>query len=109
MYCVISSYLTNRISASNVQFRAGSSFRGQGGTLHQAVQLIVHPLYDDWTIDFDVAVARVIDNVFTNLNFWQNLYKLGSNMLNETLNLVYNLKTLQLTAALTLRNTTNGN
>jgi hypothetical protein len=68
MYYVVSSYLTNRISASNVQFRAGSSFRGSGGILHPASQLIANPLYDDYTIDFDVAVARVSDNIFANLN-----------------------------------------
>jgi hypothetical protein len=63
MYCVDVSYLTNRISATKVQFRAGSSIRGSGGTTHQAVVLIANPLYDDYTIDFDVAVARVSDNV----------------------------------------------
>ena len=42
-----------------MQFRAGSSIRGSGGTLHPAAQLIADPRYDDWTIDFDVAVARV--------------------------------------------------
>jgi len=68
-YFVISSYLTNRISASNVQFRAGSSIRGQGGTLHPAAQLIIHPLYDSYTIDYDVAVANVSGNFFANINF----------------------------------------
>jgi len=69
MCCVISSYLTNRIQANNVQFRAGSSFRGQGGTLHPAAQLILHPLYDSYTIDYDVAVARVSDKIFAKINF----------------------------------------
>jgi len=69
MYCVISSYLTNSISASNVQFRAGGSFREQGGSLHPAAQLIIHPLYDSYTIDYDVCVARVSDNIFGNFNF----------------------------------------
>jgi hypothetical protein len=68
MYFVISSYLTNRITATNVQFRAGSSFRGQG-VPHPAAQLIGHPLYDAFTIDYDVAVAKVSDNIFANLNF----------------------------------------
>ena len=69
MYCVLASYLTNRMSASIVRFRAGISIRGSGGTVHPSSQLIANPLYDDWTIDFDVAVARVSDNVFANLNF----------------------------------------
>jgi hypothetical protein len=50
-----------RVSASNVQFRAGSSIRGTGGSIHPASQLIANPLYDYYTIDFDVAVARVSD------------------------------------------------
>jgi len=56
-----------------------------------------------------VSVARVSDITFAKHNFGQNRFKLGSNTLNETENLVYNSKTLQLTAALTLRNTTNSN
>jgi hypothetical protein len=63
MNCIVVSYLTNRISASNVQFRAGSSIRGQGGTLHPAAQIISHPLYDYSTLDFDVAVVRVSDTL----------------------------------------------
>jgi hypothetical protein len=51
-----------------VQFRAGSSFRETGGTLYPASQLFAHPLYDEYLIDFDVAVARVSDYVFANLN-----------------------------------------
>ena len=63
MYCVVVSYLTNRISATNVHFRAGSSYLETGGTLHPAAALIAHPLYDAFTLDFDVVVARVNDNV----------------------------------------------
>ena len=69
MYCVISSYLTNSISASNVQFRAGGSFREQGGSVHPAAQLILHPLYNSYTLDFDMALASESDNIFANLNF----------------------------------------
>jgi DeoR/GlpR family transcriptional regulator of sugar metabolism len=69
MYCLVSSYLTNSIPASNVQFRAGSSFIGSGGTLHPAAQIIVNPLYDYNTFDFDVAVVRVSGNVYANLIF----------------------------------------
>jgi len=47
------------MSVSNVRFRAGSSVRQTGGTLHPAAQLIANPRYDYFTIDFDVAVARV--------------------------------------------------
>jgi len=68
-YCAVTSYLTNSFSASSVQFRAGSSIKESGGTLHPAAQLIVDPRYDHWTTGFDVAVARVSDNVFANLYF----------------------------------------
>ena len=49
---------------SYAQFRAGSSIRGSGGKVHPAAQLIPDPRYDDWITGFDVAVARVSDNVF---------------------------------------------
>ena len=69
MCCVVASYLTNSLSVSNVQFRAGSSISESGGTVHPAAQLIVDPRYDSWTTDFNVAVARVSNNVFANLDF----------------------------------------
>ena len=69
IYCVVASYLTNRISASYVDFRAGSSYRGSGGTLYPAAQLIADPRYDPFTIDFDVAVARVNYNVYVDITF----------------------------------------
>jgi hypothetical protein len=72
MYCVVVSYLTNRISASYVQFHAGSSIIGSGGTLRPAAQIMSHPEYDYDTYDFDVAVVRVSDNVCANLSFLKN-------------------------------------
>jgi len=54
---------------SYVQFRAGSSFRESGGTVHPAAQLIADPRYDPTTKDFDVGVGRVSDNVLANLDF----------------------------------------
>jgi len=67
MCCVVFSYLTNRILAFNVQFRAGSSIRGSDGTLHPAAQIISHPLNDYSNFDFNVAVVRVSDNVCAKL------------------------------------------
>jgi len=66
MCCVVVSYLTNRISATNVRFRAGSSYLESGGTTHPAAALIAHPLYDDYTLDYDVGLGRVSDNVCAN-------------------------------------------
>jgi len=67
MYCVVISYPINRISASNVQFRARSSITGQGGTTHPAAELTAHPLYSAFGIDFDVTAAMISDNVCQNL------------------------------------------
>jgi hypothetical protein len=68
-YCIVTSFLTYSISASNVQFRAGSSNIGSGGTLHPAAQLIANPRYDAYAIGFDVAVARISDNTISKLIF----------------------------------------
>jgi hypothetical protein len=54
---------------SNIQFRAGSSIVEFGGTLHAVDQIIVHPSFNTQTTNFDVAVAKVSDNVLANLNF----------------------------------------
>jgi len=57
-----------------VQFRAGSSFTGSGGTVHPAAEIISHPLYDYITYDFDVAVVRVSDNICPKLTLvWLSL------------------------------------
>jgi hypothetical protein len=50
-----------------VRFRAGSSIRESGGSLHPAAQIISHPLFDINTADFDVAVVRVSDIVYAKL------------------------------------------
>jgi hypothetical protein len=67
-YHVVASYLTNRFTAPYVQFRARSSNRGSGGSVHPASVLTANPRYDAYTIDFDVAVAKVSDNVSANVN-----------------------------------------
>ena len=69
MNCIVSSYLTNRVPVSDVQFRAGSSIRGSGGTLHPAEQIILHPGYCAYPYEFNVAVVRVSDNVSQNTIF----------------------------------------
>jgi hypothetical protein len=65
--------LFNSVTASRVQFRAGSSRRGTGGSLHPASELIANPDYDYYTVDFDVAVARASEfNLF--LHFSENIH-----------------------------------
>ncbi|PNF41029.1 hypothetical protein B7P43_G08502 [Cryptotermes secundus] len=58
-WVVTAAHCVDGASASRVQFRAGSSRRGTGGSLHPASELIANPKYDYYTIDFDIAVARV--------------------------------------------------
>jgi trypsin len=38
--------------------RGGSSQRSTGGILFGMAEFILHPNYDDWTLDFDAAVMR---------------------------------------------------
>ena len=82
MYCVVVSYLTNRLSASNAQFRAGSSIRGQGGTTHPAADFIIHPQHNLYRRDFDVAVVRVSDKVCAKVHLKNKRFKLCSNTIN---------------------------
>ena len=51
-----------------MQFRAGSSYLQTGGTIYPAAQLILHPQYDPYLIDFDVAVGRVSDKVYAKVH-----------------------------------------
>jgi hypothetical protein len=51
--------IIRRFSVNQVQFRAGSSIRETGGTTHPAAQIILHPSYDYYSMDFDIAVVRV--------------------------------------------------
>lgn len=44
-------------SASLISLRAGSTIKGQGGSVHSAERLIPHPLYNG--NDYDFALIRV--------------------------------------------------
>nr|AFZ78859.1 serine protease [Coptotermes formosanus] len=58
-WVVTAGHCVDGASTSYVRFRAGSSLRSTGGTLHPAAQLVLNPDYDYYTIDYDIAVARV--------------------------------------------------
>ena len=58
-HCVTNSFFNNSDPVTSSRFRAGSSIRGSGGTIHPAAQIAQHPLYDWWTLDFDISVVRV--------------------------------------------------
>jgi hypothetical protein len=61
-HCISNSLLNHSAVVSSSQFRAGSSIRETGGTLHPAAQIIENPLFDYWTLDYDIAVAKVSDS-----------------------------------------------
>ncbi|XP_058831360.1 trypsin-3-like [Topomyia yanbarensis] len=44
---------------SEFSVRAGSTFRNEGGQLVMISEIFVHPNYDDWTLDWDIAVLRL--------------------------------------------------
>jgi hypothetical protein len=76
------------------RFRAGSTNRESGGTLHPAVQIVQHPLYDYWTIDFDVSVVRVSDCCLLRLTSYQKLWwgpKQYFPTINHTVTYIYHL------------------
>lgn len=49
----------NRISASNLAIRAGSTFRNTGGVLVRLAAVYQNPQYDSWTIDYDISVLEL--------------------------------------------------
>ncbi|XP_069679948.1 trypsin-7-like [Periplaneta americana] len=47
------------VPAGVVSYRAGSSFHNSGGSLHPAAEITSNPNFDYFTLDYDVAVAKV--------------------------------------------------
>jgi hypothetical protein len=39
--------------------RAGSTYYGSGGTIHNATRVIIHERYNDSNYDYDVALVQV--------------------------------------------------
>jgi len=73
-----------------VKFRAGSSYLQTNGTLYPAVELIGHPLFDYYTLDYDVGLGKVSENVVQNVIKKQ--CKFVSKTVYERGNLVYKNK-----------------
>jgi len=71
-HCITISFLNHSTPVSSSRFRAGSSIKETGGTVHPAAQIVQHPLYDYWTADFDIAVVRVSDGALLRLRSYQN-------------------------------------
>jgi hypothetical protein len=108
MYSAVASYLTNRISPSYVQIRAGSSILGSGGSLHEATHIYKHEFYYYYYNDYDVAVVRVSDNVLQTL-LWDKETLTAFKYAKWEGKIGLQFKARLLTAALTVRNTTNCN
>lgn len=54
---VLCAFLRQRPGA--IRFRAGTSRRGEGGTIHHADTITVHPQYDYVIADYDIAFVTV--------------------------------------------------
>uniref|UniRef100_A0A1Q3FQJ5 trypsin n=1 Tax=Culex tarsalis TaxID=7177 RepID=A0A1Q3FQJ5_CULTA len=48
---------------SDYSIRAGSTLRNQGGQLITASEVFIHPWYDDWTLDWDIAILKLEQNL----------------------------------------------
>ncbi|XP_055383601.1 trypsin delta-like [Condylostylus longicornis] len=53
------------VSAKNLQVRVGSSFHNEGGQLIQVTEIRKHEKYNSWTIDYDVAIMKLAEQVKT--------------------------------------------
>ncbi|KAJ4451715.1 hypothetical protein ANN_03185, partial [Periplaneta americana] len=58
-WAVTAAHCLDGVSVDSISFRAGSSIRGSGGSVHAASVLIQHPNYNSHTMDCDIAVVKV--------------------------------------------------
>jgi hypothetical protein len=71
-HCITSSFFNHSTPVSSSRFRAGSSIRERGGTVHPAAQIVQNPRYDWWTVDFDISVVRVSVGALLHLSSSRN-------------------------------------
>ena len=74
-HCITNSFLNHSTLVSSSQFRAGSSSRETGGTVHPASQIVQNPRYDWWNIDFDISVVRVSFGALLQHKFFPKLFE----------------------------------
>jgi hypothetical protein len=48
-----------RVSANILSVRTCSSYHASGGTVHNVTETFQHELFDQYYLDYDVAVAKV--------------------------------------------------
>uniref|UniRef100_A0A2H1VHR7 SFRICE_012354 n=1 Tax=Spodoptera frugiperda TaxID=7108 RepID=A0A2H1VHR7_SPOFR len=51
-------HCTDNRAPGQFRIRVGSSFRSSGGVVHNVMLNIVHPAYNPWTMDSDIAILR---------------------------------------------------
>ncbi|XP_022904433.2 trypsin delta-like [Onthophagus taurus] len=62
-FVVTAAHCTDGATASQFSIRVGSSIRNSGGSTYTVSQVHQHPQYDEDTIDFDISVLRISNNV----------------------------------------------
>ena len=93
-HCITNSFFKHSTPVTSSNFRAGSSFWNSGGTIHPVAQIAQHPLYDWWTIDFDISVVRVSVGALLCLSSSWNYFQGPKNYsltLNHTVANIYRL------------------
>ncbi|KAJ9597895.1 hypothetical protein L9F63_011261, partial [Diploptera punctata] len=60
-YALTAAHCVSRFSGTpvGVEFRAGSSVKESGGTVHSASEIIIHPNFNSSTMDLDIAIIKV--------------------------------------------------
>uniref|UniRef100_A0A182HNI9 Uncharacterized protein n=1 Tax=Anopheles arabiensis TaxID=7173 RepID=A0A182HNI9_ANOAR len=48
---------------SDFEVRAGSTFRNEGGQLITVAQIHTHPSYNDWTLEWDISVLKLVSSL----------------------------------------------
>nr|AVA17393.1 putative Per a 10 isoallergen [Periplaneta americana] len=59
LWVVTAGHCVDGIPVSTVTFRAGTNVMEEGGTVHEAAEIIAHPNFDYLSLDCDIAVSKV--------------------------------------------------
>ncbi|KAJ9596143.1 hypothetical protein L9F63_027234 [Diploptera punctata] len=60
-YVLTAAHCASGSSLSQSKMRVGSSYIEEGGSLHQAISIIIHPQYDSHSMDNDIAIIKVTE------------------------------------------------
>ncbi|XP_035784369.1 trypsin alpha-4-like [Anopheles albimanus] len=56
------------LQASDFEVRAGSTFRNEGGQLITVSEVHTHPDFDEWTLEWDIAVLKLASSLVLGTN-----------------------------------------